>query len=34
MPGQYLNIFWFGAISAVVLFLISPVVRKWMGGVK
>jgi POT family proton-dependent oligopeptide transporter len=34
MPGQYLNIFWFGAISAVVLFVISPVVKKWMGGVK
>jgi proton-dependent oligopeptide transporter, POT family len=34
MPGQYMNIFWFGAISAVVLFLISPIVKKWMGGVK
>lgn len=34
MPGQYLDIFWFGTISALVLLLISPIVRKWMGGVK
>jgi POT family proton-dependent oligopeptide transporter len=34
MPDQYLSIFWFGAISAVVLFLCSPIVKKWMGGVK
>ena len=34
MPGQYLNIFWFGMVAAVVLFLISPVVKRWMGGVK
>ena len=34
MPAQYLSIFWFGAISAVVLFLCSPIVKKWMGGVK
>jgi POT family proton-dependent oligopeptide transporter len=34
MPDQYMSIFWFGAISALVLLLISPIVRKWMGGVK
>jgi POT family proton-dependent oligopeptide transporter len=34
MPGQYLNIFWFGMVAAVVLFLVSPVVKRWMGGVK
>jgi POT family proton-dependent oligopeptide transporter len=34
MPGQYLDIFWFGMVAAVVLFLISPVVKRWMGGVK
>jgi POT family proton-dependent oligopeptide transporter len=34
MPAQYLSIFWFGAISAVVLFLFSPIVKRWMGGVK
>ena len=34
MPSQYLNIFWFGMVAAVVLFLVSPVVKRWMGGVK
>ena len=34
MPGQYLNIFWFGMVAAVALFLVSPVVKRWMGGVK
>ena len=34
MPGQYLDIFWFGMVAAVVLFLVSPVVKRWMGGVK
>lgn len=34
MPGQYLQIFWFGLLSAVVLFLLSPIVKKWMGGVR
>lgn len=34
MPDQYLSIFWFGAISAVVLFLCSPIVKRWMGGVQ
>jgi POT family proton-dependent oligopeptide transporter len=34
MPGQYLDIFWFGMVTAVVLFLLSPVVKRWMGGVK
>lgn len=34
MPSQYMDIVWFGAGSALVLLLISPIVRKWMGGVK
>ena len=34
MPGQYLDIFWFGMVAAVVLFLVSPLVKRWMGGVK
>ncbi len=28
MPGQYMNIVWLGAISAVALLLVSPVVKK------
>ena len=34
MPGQYMSIFWFGAIAALVMLLVSPVVRRWMGDVK
>ena len=34
MPSQYLNIFWFGMVAAAVLLLVSPVVKRWMGGVK
>ena len=34
MPGQYLDIFWFGMVTAIVLFLLSPVVKRWMGGVQ
>jgi POT family proton-dependent oligopeptide transporter len=34
MPGQYLDIFWFGMVAAVVLLLVSPVIKRWMGGVK
>jgi POT family proton-dependent oligopeptide transporter len=34
MPGQYLHIFWFGAVAASVLLLFSPLVKRWTGGVK
>jgi len=34
MPNQYLDIFWFGAIAALVLFLTSGIVKRWMGGVQ
>jgi len=34
MPNQYMNIVWFGAISGMVLLLASPLVRKWMVGVR
>jgi len=33
-PGQFMNIFWFGALVGVALLLISPLLRRWMGGVK
>jgi hypothetical protein len=29
-----MGIFWFGAIAALVMLLVSPVVRRWMGDVK
>jgi proton-dependent oligopeptide transporter, POT family len=34
MPGQYLHIFWFGAVAAAVLVLLSPFVKRWTGGVQ
>jgi len=33
MPGQFMFIFWFAAISAVVLALLMPLMRRWMSGV-
>jgi hypothetical protein len=27
-------VFWFGAIAGVVLLLLSPIAKKWAGGVK
>ena len=34
MPGQYLWIFWWGAIGGAVMFAITPFAKKLMGGVK
>jgi POT family proton-dependent oligopeptide transporter len=34
MPGQYLWLFWWGAIGGAVMFLITPFAKKLMGGVK
>jgi POT family proton-dependent oligopeptide transporter len=34
MPGQYLWLFWWGAIGGLVMFLITPVAKQLMGGVK
>jgi POT family proton-dependent oligopeptide transporter len=34
MPGQYLWLFWWGAIGGVVMFAITPFAKKLMGGVK
>jgi POT family proton-dependent oligopeptide transporter len=34
MPGQFMFIFWFGAISAALLALLTPLMRRWMSGVK
>jgi proton-dependent oligopeptide transporter, POT family len=33
MPGQFMAIFWFSAISAGLLALTLPVMRRWMSGV-
>jgi POT family proton-dependent oligopeptide transporter len=34
MPGQYLGIFWWGLIGGLVMFAITPMAKKLMGGVK
>jgi POT family proton-dependent oligopeptide transporter len=34
MPGQYMFIFWWGAISGGVLLLLTPVLKRLMVGVK
>jgi len=34
MPQQYMSIAWFGLISAGLMLMISPVVRRWMGGIR
>ena len=34
MPGQYLWLFWWGAIGGAVMFAITPFAKKLMGGVK
>jgi POT family proton-dependent oligopeptide transporter len=33
MPGQFMFIFWFAAISAALLALLMPLMRRWMSGV-
>jgi len=34
MPGAYLRIFWLGTVCAALLALLTPLVRRWMGGVR
>jgi POT family proton-dependent oligopeptide transporter len=34
MPGQYLFIFWWGVIAGGVLLLLTPMLKRLMGGVK
>jgi POT family proton-dependent oligopeptide transporter len=34
MPHQYLGIFWWGLIGGAVMFAITPLAKKLMGGVK
>jgi POT family proton-dependent oligopeptide transporter len=34
MPGQFMDIFWFAAISAALLGLSMPPMRRWMAGVE
>ncbi|MGC2460661.1 MAG: peptide MFS transporter [Steroidobacteraceae bacterium] len=34
MPGQFMYIFWFSAISAALLALSLPLMRRWMSGVQ
>jgi POT family proton-dependent oligopeptide transporter len=33
-PGQFMSIVWFGAVAGGVLLLLSPLIRRWMGGVQ
>jgi proton-dependent oligopeptide transporter, POT family len=34
MPGQFMFIFWYAAISAALLALMMPLLRRWMAGVQ
>jgi POT family proton-dependent oligopeptide transporter len=34
MPGQFLFICWWGLIGGAIMFAITPLARKLMGGVK
>jgi proton-dependent oligopeptide transporter, POT family len=34
VPSQFMFVFWFGAIAGIVLLLVSPIAKKWAGGVK
>jgi POT family proton-dependent oligopeptide transporter len=34
MPAAYLRVFWLGSICAMALLLLTPVTRRWMGGVR
>jgi proton-dependent oligopeptide transporter, POT family len=34
MPGQLMNIFWFGTISAAVLLVIGIMINKWIGNTR
>jgi POT family proton-dependent oligopeptide transporter len=34
MPGQFMFIFWFAAVSAGLLALLLPLMRRWMAGVE
>jgi POT family proton-dependent oligopeptide transporter len=33
MPGQYMRIFWFGIIAAAGMLLLTPLAKRWSGGV-
>jgi POT family proton-dependent oligopeptide transporter len=33
VPGQYLHIFWFGIAAAAAMLLLTPLARRWSGGV-
>jgi POT family proton-dependent oligopeptide transporter len=33
MPGQFMHIFWFGIIAAAGMLLLTPLARRWSGGV-
>ena len=34
MPGAFLYLFWWGTIAGVVLLVLTPFIKKMMGGVK
>jgi POT family proton-dependent oligopeptide transporter len=33
VPGQYMNIFWFGIIAAAIMLVLTPLAKRWSGGV-
>jgi POT family proton-dependent oligopeptide transporter len=33
VPGQYMRIFWFGIVAAALMLLLTPLARRWSGGV-
>jgi hypothetical protein len=34
LPGLFLKIFWWGAIGGSVMLLLTPLLKRLMGGVK
>jgi hypothetical protein len=33
-PGDFLDLLWMPLISGVALILLSPIIKRWSGGVK
>jgi proton-dependent oligopeptide transporter, POT family len=34
MPGEFLYLFWWGAIAGAVMLILTPVIKRLMSGVK
>jgi POT family proton-dependent oligopeptide transporter len=34
LPGQYMQIFWFGIIAAAVMLVLTPLAKRWSGKVR